>query len=149
VHLLAIGGGDLQDELVRYADAKGLASRVHWVGPRRDLGNLLAAMDVFVMPSLWEGLPLSLVLAMGVGLPVVATAVAGIPEVVHDGRTGLLVPPGDAGALGAALARIVADADFSERLGREARAWVLPRFGVDRYVDAVVALYDTLLERVA
>ena len=72
---------------------------------RRDLGDLLAAMDVFVMPSLWEGLPLSMVLAMGAGLPVVATRVAGIPEVVDDGGTGLLVPPGDAPALGAALAR--------------------------------------------
>jgi glycosyltransferase involved in cell wall biosynthesis len=149
VHLLVVGGGELRDELVRHAETRGLAPRVHWVGPRRDLGNLLAAMDVFVMPSLWEGLPLSLVLAMGAGLPVVATAVAGIPEVVQDGRTGLLVPPCDSGALGGALARVFEDAEFRQRIGADAQASVLPRFGVDRYVDAIVGLYDQLLEKVA
>jgi glycosyltransferase involved in cell wall biosynthesis len=145
VHLLAVGGGEQQDALVRDADAKGLSSRVHFLGPRRDLGNLLAAMDVFVLPSLWEGLPLSMVLAMGAGVPVVATRVAGIPEVVDDGRTGLLVPPGDAEALGAALARVLNEPELRRRMSEEARASVLPRFGVNRYVDSVVALYDRLL----
>jgi glycosyltransferase involved in cell wall biosynthesis len=145
VHLLVIGGGDLRDTLASQVAALGLSSRVHFLGPRRDLGDLLGAMDVFVMPSLWEGLPLSLVLAMGASLPVVATAVAGIPEVVFDGRTGLLVPAGDAAALGAALGRVAADATLRERLGREARAAVLPHFGVDRYVASVAALYDRLI----
>ena len=145
VHLLVVGGGELRDVLGRDADARGLSSRVHFLGPRRDLGNLLAAMDVFVMPSLWEGLPLSMVLAMSASVPVVATSVAGIPEVVDDGRTGLLVPPGDAAALGRALVRLFADPDLRRRIGADARAAVLPRFGVDRYVDSVVALYDRLL----
>jgi glycosyltransferase involved in cell wall biosynthesis len=104
-------------------------------------------MDVFVLPSLWEGLPLSMVLAMGAGVPVVATAVAGIPEVVDDGRTGLLVPPADARALGAALTRLLADRVFAEQMGHDARAAVLPRFGIDRYVESIVGLYDRLLER--
>ena len=90
-------------------DALGLASRVHFLGARRDLGNLLGAVDIFVMPSLWEGLPLSMVLAMGAGIPVVATRVAGIPEVVNDGQTGLLVPPANSGGLGRGAARLVAD----------------------------------------
>jgi glycosyltransferase involved in cell wall biosynthesis len=149
VHLIVIGDGDRRDALGRQADALGLTPRVHFLGARRDLGNLLAAMDVFVMPSLWEGLPLSLVLAMSASLPVVATAVAGIPEVVADGRTGVLVPPGDAAALGAALGRVFGDAALRERLGREARHSVLPRFGVDRYVDSIVGLYDRLLEQCA
>jgi glycosyltransferase involved in cell wall biosynthesis len=144
-----IGGGDLRDTLASQVVALGLSSRVHFLGPRRDLGDLLGAMDVFVMPSLWEGLPLSLVLAMGASLPVVATAVAGIPEVVFDGRTGLLVPAGDAAALGAALGRVAADATLRERLGREARAAVLPHFGVDRYVSSVTALYDRLIREQA
>jgi len=104
-------------------------------------------MDVFVLPSLWEGLPLSLVLAMGAGVPVVATAVAGVPEVVEDGRTGLLVPPADAAALGAALTRLFTDDASAQRMGHDARAAVLPRFGIDRYVDSIVGLYDRLLER--
>jgi glycosyltransferase involved in cell wall biosynthesis len=145
VHLMVVGGGELQAALVRQAEGLGLSDRVHFLGPRRDLGDLLAAMDVFVMPSLWEGLPLSLVLAMGAGLPVVATAVAGIPEVVDDGRTGMLVPPGDRAALGLALAKLVADAPSRERLGRDARATVLPRFNVDGYVQAIAGLYDRLL----
>ena len=150
VRLIVVGGGELGEPLARLAGALGIGSRVHFVGPRRDLGNLLGAMDVFVMPSLWEGLPLSLVLAMGASLPVVATRVAGIPEVVEDGRTGLLVPPGDAAALGCALARLFGSADLRARLGRDARASVVPRFNVAKYVDSVVALYERLLsERAA
>ena len=148
MHTIVIGGGDLQAALVRQVDDLGLGARVHFLGPRRDLGDLLAAMDVFVMPSLWEGLPLSLVLAMGAGLPVVATSVAGIPELVDDGRTGLLVPPGDRAALGAALAEMATDEAARERLGREARASVLPRFNVDGYVRSIVGLYDRLLAEV-
>src|SRR5262249_27085691 len=118
VHLLVVGGGDLAGALERRAQELGLAPRIHFPGPRRALGDLLAAIDVFVMPSLWEGLPLSMVLAMGAGLPVVATAVAGIPEVVADGRTGLLVPPGNSAALGDALARLFTDDALCAQIGR-------------------------------
>jgi glycosyltransferase involved in cell wall biosynthesis len=149
VHLLVVGGGELGDDLDRLVGALGLTHRVHFLGPRRDLGNLLGAIDVFVMPSLWEGLPLSLVLAMGAGVPAVATAVAGIPEIVEDNRTGLLVPPSDASALGVALRRMFADAAFRQRLGRDARASVLPRFGIEKYVDSIAGLYDRLLGQAA
>lgn len=145
VHLLVVGDGELRDELHRRAESLGLLARVHFAGARRDLGNVLASIDVFVMPSLWEGLPLSLVLAMGAGLPVVATAVAGIPEVVANGERGLLVAPGDVDGLAAALARVFGDAAERARLGEAARAFVRPRFGVDGYVGAVTALYDRLL----
>jgi glycosyltransferase involved in cell wall biosynthesis len=149
LHLLVIGDGELRGELERRVVELGLQSRVHFAGARRDLGNLLGAMDLFVLPSLWEGLPLSLVLAMGASLPVVSTTVAGIPEVVTDGETGLLVPPGDAVALGAALRRVATNGDEGQRFGRAARASVLPRFGVDRYVASVVNLYDSLLGEAA
>jgi glycosyltransferase involved in cell wall biosynthesis len=149
VQLLVIGGGEDSVALEQDATTKGLSGRVHFLGPRRDLGNLLAAMDVFVLPSLWEGLPLSMVLAMSAGVPVIATRVAGIPEVVEDGRTGLLVPPSDPVALGAALTRLFEDPLLRQRLGREASLSVLPRFGIDRYVESMTSLYDTLLERVA
>jgi glycosyltransferase involved in cell wall biosynthesis len=144
-HLVVVGDGELRDELERRAVALALADRVRFLGARRDLGNILAAMDVFVMPSFWEGLPLSLVLAMGAGLAVVATRVAGIPEVVQDDATGLLVPPGDSAALGEALARVINDDATRTRLGHAAQAFVRPRFGVDGYVRAMTALYDRLL----
>jgi glycosyltransferase involved in cell wall biosynthesis len=147
VHLLVIGDGALRPTLESLASALGLAERVRFLGARRDLGNLLGAMDVFVLPSRWEGLPLSLVLAMGAGRPVVATSVAGIPEVVTDGVDGLLVPPGDSVALGRALARVVGNRPLSEALGAAGARSVLPRFGVDRYVESVSQLYERLLAR--
>ncbi len=97
------------------------------------------------MPSLWEGLPLSMVLAMGAGLPVVATRVAGIPEVVQDGVTGLLVPPADVPSLGSAIARVIGDPALSHAMGSAASAFVRPRFGVDGYVASISTLYDRLL----
>jgi glycosyltransferase involved in cell wall biosynthesis len=144
-HLLVVGDGELRRPLEARVEGSSLAGRVHFLGARRDLGNLLAASDVFVMPSLWEGLPLSMVLAMGGALPVVATRVAGIPEIVKDGDTGLLVGPGDSAALGAALARLAADGALRARLGAAASAYVRPRFGADGYVTRMTALYDRLL----
>jgi glycosyltransferase involved in cell wall biosynthesis len=145
LHLLVVGDGELRDDLRSRVATLGLQGRVHFLGARRDLGNILAGIDVFVMPSFWEGLPLSLVLAMGAGLPVVATSVAGIPEVVQDGVSGLLVPPGDTAALGDALARAINDKPSSALMGQAARAYVTPRFGVDGYVASVTSLYDRLL----
>lgn len=145
LHLVVVGDGHLREKLERQATDLGIADRVRFLGARRDLGNLMSAMDMFVMPSLWEGLPLSMVLAMGAGLPVVATAVAGIPEVVLDGSTGLLVPPNDAPALGAALAQLVRSPELRHALGTAAQATALPRYGVDGYVSSVTALYDRLL----
>jgi glycosyltransferase involved in cell wall biosynthesis len=145
VRLLVVGDGPLRDELHAAAAQLGLGSRVIFLGARRDLGDLLAALDVFVMPSFWEGLPLSLILAMGAGLPVVATAVAGIPEVVTDGETGWLVPPGNPSALARTLAAVLGDRERAKAVGAAAKEWVRPRFGVDEYVAAVTALYDRLL----
>lgn len=145
LHLLVVGDGDLREPLKNLVRARSLESRVHFLGARRDLGNLLGASDLFVMPSLWEGLPLSMILALGAGLGVVATRIAGIPEVVRDQETGLLVPPADPAALGAAMARLVADSTLRARLGANAKAFVTPRFGVDGYIASVSALYDRLL----
>jgi glycosyltransferase involved in cell wall biosynthesis len=149
VQLLVIGGGEEREALEQEAISRGLSKRVHFLGVRRDVGNLLAAMDVFVLPSLWEGLPLAMVEAMGAGIPVVASRVAGIPEVVDDSRTGLLVPPSDPSALGAALTRLIEDPQLRQRIGGDGSLSVLPRFGIDRYVESITSLYDALLERVA
>ncbi len=145
LHLIVVGDGELRGALKSEAQALAIASRVHFLGARRDLGDLLGAMDVFVMPSLWEGLPLSMILAMGAGLPVVATAVAGIPEIVTHGKTGWLVPAGGVIGLATAIADALGDRARAAAVGAAARAFVLPRFGIDSYVNAVVALYDRLL----
>ena len=145
LHLVVVGDGDLRESLTHLVEALGLRQRVHFVGARRDLGNILNAIDLFTMPSLWEGLPLSLVLAMGAGLPVVTTRVAGIPEVVQHDVSGLLVSPGRSDELADALSRVIEDASLRRRLGDQARAFVTPRFGAEKYVDSISGLYDRLL----
>lgn len=145
MHLVVVGDGELRESLKQRVETLGLQPRVHFAGARRDLGNILNAVDLFTMPSLWEGLPLSLVLAMGAGLPVVTTRVAGIPEVVQHDVSGLLVSPGKSDELAHALARLVEDASLRRSLGERARAFVTPRFGVEKYVDSITGLYDRLL----
>ena len=145
LHLIVVGGGELADDLRSRAASLGIDGRVHFLGARRDLGNVLSAIEIFTMPSYWEGLPLSMVLAMGAGLPVVASRVAGIPEVVKDRVSGLLVDPGDSAQLARALSVLVQDASLRARLGGAARDFVRPRFGVDGYVSSITALYDRLL----
>ena len=145
LHLLVVGDGELRDELRQRVESLGIHQRVHFAGARRDLGNILGSVDLFTMPSLWEGLPLSLVLAMGAGLPVVATRVAGIPEVVQDNVSGFLVSPGNSGELGDALARVAADPALRRSAGEAGRAYVRPRFGFDQYVSSITGLYDRLL----
>jgi glycosyltransferase involved in cell wall biosynthesis len=147
VWLMLVGDGPERAALEAYAASLGLADRVTFCGTRRDLGNILPAMDVFALPSLWEGLPLALILAMGAGRPVVATRIAGIPEVVTDGETGLLVEPGDADAIGSALSRVCTDEAFRMRLGTQGRAAVRDRFGADAYTAAVTKLYEEFLVR--
>lgn len=145
--LMLVGDGNLRTTLEEHAAALGIRERVTFCGTRRDLGNLLPAMDIFALPSLWEGLPLALILAMGAARPVVATRIAGIPEVVVDGQTGLLVPPGDAEAIGAALARLCGDPEARRRMGEAARASVRDRFGADAYAITVTHLYEEFLGR--
>lgn len=143
--LMLVGDGPLRPSLEEHASTLGIRERVTFCGTRRDLGNLLPAMDVFALPSLWEGLPLALILAMGAGRPVVATRLAGIPEVVADGQTGLLVPPGDATAIATAIARLCADADERRRMGSAAREAVRDRFDAETYTRSVTRLYEEFL----
>jgi glycosyltransferase involved in cell wall biosynthesis len=142
VHCRIVGGGDGHDALARQIQQFGLAGRVTLAGARthQEIAEEYRHADVFVQASVIlpdgdrDGIPNALLEAMASSLPVVATAVSGIPEAVHDGITGLLVPPGDAAALAAALARVVDDKDLAARLGRRARTEVLERF--DRRVCA-------------
>ena len=115
--------------------------RVRLLGLRDDVPNLLAAADIFAMPSLSEGLPLALLEAMFAGRAIVASAVGGIPEVITDGREGLLVPPNDPGALAAALRRLLDDRALRIRLGRAAQVRAAEQFTVGAMADAYERLY--------
>lgn len=109
--------------------------------PVEEVADLLAAADVFVLASRWEGLPYSVIEAMMAGLPVVASRVGGLPELVVDGLTGFLVPPGDAEALGRALARLLRDPAERARMGEAARRRALAEFTVDRMVAGTRSVY--------
>jgi glycosyltransferase involved in cell wall biosynthesis len=132
VRLLLVGDGVERPHLEEQARGLGLGDAVRFTGFRDDVTALLQAADLFVLPSLREGMPNAALEAMAAGLPIVACAVDGVPEAVADGETGLLVPPGSPDALADALGRLLADRARAERLGRAGRDRARERFALDR-----------------
>jgi glycosyltransferase involved in cell wall biosynthesis len=134
-------------ELQQLAATLGVIDRVTFTGRRSDIPEVLGAAAVSVMPSLNEALSNVLLESMAAAAPVVATRVGGTPEALDDGVTGLLVPPGDAGAITAAVSRMLDDRELACRLGRAARSVIGERFAVDRMVRSTEDLYTELLAR--
>jgi len=153
-HLLVVGEGSRCDDLRAQAEALGLLGsdpsnprselgrRVVFTGRRDDVPAVTGALDVAVLPSYREAQGLSILEAMALSRPVVASAVGGIPEVVEDGRSGLLVPPHDRDALARAITRLLLDHPYADLLGRAGRELVHERFCVERMVRAIEAIYD-------
>jgi glycosyltransferase involved in cell wall biosynthesis len=139
--IVILGEGDLRDELTRMIHELGLERHVLLPGFRPDVLSLLKTVDVFVMPSITEGLGTSILDAMACGKPVVASAVGGIPEVVAPEETGLLVPPRDPSALGAAIIRLLGGRALAARMGEAGRARVEQRFTAERMVQETLDLY--------
>lgn len=139
------GGGELRERLERQAAATG-AARILFVGfwPPERIPALLAAAAVFVLPSRNEGLGSVLLEAMAAGLPIVASSTGGIPEIVRDGDTGLLVPPRDPSALAAAVIRLLTDSALAARLGAAGLEFVRREGSADRMVDETLAVYQKL-----
>jgi glycosyltransferase involved in cell wall biosynthesis len=144
-HAKIVGDGPERALLEIEIDWLGLRGTVELTGERDDVPAILAAADCFVLASNSEGLPLSILEAMAAGLPVVASDVGGVHEVVTDDVTGFLVPPGEPEALAAPLAALLKDADLRERLGAAARADVQARFSVSRVQEEHLALYRRML----
>jgi glycosyltransferase involved in cell wall biosynthesis len=139
---LAIAGrGEEEERLRALAVEHGIADRVTLLGFRKDVPDILAAADVFVMPSLSEGLPLALVEAMAAGLPVVVSDVGGVPEVAVAGREAILVPPGDPARLAEGLATLLRDAGARSAMGQAARERAVRDFSVSTMCEAYERLY--------
>lgn len=145
LHLVIIGSGDRHAALMQQAELSGLRDAVHLLGHRDDIVACLAGMDLFVLPSLNEGMGRALIEAMAAGLPVIASRVGGIPAVISHERTGLLVPPGDAGALSDALRRLLDRPEWATQLGVAASRSLDSRYGSVSMVHAIESLFTEVL----
>ncbi|MCD4738727.1 MAG: glycosyltransferase [Anaerolineae bacterium] len=147
VHTVIVGAGPERESLEALSERLGLADRVHFVGQQSNVPEWLAALDIFALTSDWEGMSNAILEAMAAGLPIVATAVGGTPEVVVDGVTGLLVPPRDPDALTQAITRLLRDPDLRRKMGRAGRERVQQHFSVERMVQQTQSLYEQLLAK--
>jgi glycosyltransferase involved in cell wall biosynthesis len=146
--IIAAGrGGDEYSALVEYVRSQGLEDRVYVATRRSDIPDLQALADIFVMPSLWEGLPLALLEAMVAGKAIVASATGGIPEAIIDGREGILVPPGDLDALARGLRTLMTDRTLRDGFGAAALERATHEFTAQVMADRYLDLYPRLLER--
>lgn len=144
--LLVVGSGAKESTFREMARALGVADHARFLGFRRDIPRLLGAADVFVLPSRRDALPTVLMEAMAAGLPVVASAVGGIPELVDAPATGRLVPPGDETALADALLELLERPSVAAALGGAGRRRAEERFGVDRWLASLGKVYASALE---
>jgi glycosyltransferase involved in cell wall biosynthesis len=144
--LCMVGDGPDRTQLERRAHELGVVRDTLFLGYQEDVAPYYAAFDALVLPSGNEGTPVSAIEALAAGRPVVATRVGGVPDVVRDGTDGFLVEVGATDDLADRLGRLARDPVLRERMGKEGRARVLPRYAVDRLVDDVDRLYRSLLE---
>ncbi len=146
-HLVLAGAGELLEAAKTQASALGLAARIHFLGVRTDIPEMLAAMDVFVLSSDFEGNPLSVIEAMAAGLPVISTKAGGVPELFESGKEGFLVDIGDAGALATSMAFLGENRHVREIMGAAATCRALDNFDVSVMIKAYQHLYETLPSR--
>lgn len=147
--VLFIGDGELRDVLHAQTMALRLDKNVRFLGSRGDVPALLAASDLFILPSLWEGLPMALIEAMASGLPVIATRVSGTNQVMRHGETGLLVAPGDSVELRDAMLELLSSPDLALEMGKTARRRVEVHFGAQKQAQEYFDLFVSELGRLS
>jgi glycosyltransferase involved in cell wall biosynthesis len=147
VQIVLIGSGQEEEELRRLAAEQGVAAAVLFAGFHADAGRLMPAVDVLAVPSRHEGQSISILEAMACARPVVAANVGGIPELVVDGVTGILVPSEDAEALARALVRLLKDSGVAERMGKAGQERVAGHFSQAATIDRTFSIYEALLQR--
>ncbi len=143
--LLIVGSGPDRQELEHYAGALGIADAVIFTGFRQDIPEVMHMLDLVVLSSLSEGLSITIIEAMAIGKPVLATRVGGTPEIITDGQDGLLVPPADAGALADKIIYILSHPDMAKKMGQAARLTVQEKFTAAGMARKTEALYAEML----
>ena len=141
VRIVVVGGGPLEKRLKREAEKAGLGRGFLMLGERTEARELLSLFDIFVLPSLWEGLPLALLEAASFGKPIIASDIDGVREVIKDGETGILVPPGSPGRLAEAIIRLLEDRTLAAKLGERAKQDIPPLFTLAEMVEKTGQLY--------
>ncbi len=144
-NLVIAGDGDLRPQLEALAQELGIDAKVHWLGWRGDAADLIAAFDVLLLPSLWEGFGLVLLEAMSRRVPVIASRVSAIPEVVVHGETGILVEAREVDELARAMTRLLEDRALRQHMGLLGAARLEERFSVERMVNGTLAVYRKCL----
>ena len=144
--VVVAGDGHLHAQLAAEAERLGVGQAVRLLGQRDDVPELLATLDVFVLPSLWEGFPYALLEAMAAEVPCVGSAVPGITDLIADGQTGLLFPPGDAAALAVAVVALLNDPPRARQYAQAAAERVRTRNTIAQMVAETAALYEELCE---
>ncbi len=147
LRLTMLGGGEMQSELERLAETLNITSAVAihgWMEPD-EAQRIIRAGDIFVMPSLSESFGVAAAEAASYGLPVVATNVGGVPEIVRDGDTGLLIPPGDEAALAEAILRLAQDGNLRQSMGKAGRRLVAEKYDFEKCLDKMEAVYQKVL----
>jgi glycosyltransferase involved in cell wall biosynthesis len=144
-HLTLVGDGELRDEILIKIDQLQLNGKVHLTGNKNDPWKIYHSLDLFIMSSIYEGLGRSITEALSCGVPVVCTSVEGVPEIVRDDETGILVPPKDPGALANGIIKSLNDMDNARKMAEEGRKFVNENFDVKKMVDDIDTLYDTFL----
>jgi glycosyltransferase involved in cell wall biosynthesis len=145
IKLIIVGEGKMRSTIENHVQKLGLSENVQFLGYQNNILEILRSMDIFVLPSLWEGMPNAILEAMAAGLPVVATNVGGTPEVVVDGETGFLVPPRDPEALANAIQRLIDDPELRKKFGQAGRERVERHFTIQETVRKTEELYLRLL----
>jgi glycosyltransferase involved in cell wall biosynthesis len=141
-----VGDGELRAALEEQIDALGLAGHVIFAGWQVDMPAVYADLDLLVLTSLNEGTPVTVIEALATGIPVVATAVGGVPDVLKDQETGMLTPSGDAEGLAQAIVELLHAPERAEALARAGQGDMLDRFDQARLVDDMESLYLALLQ---
>jgi len=145
---LLVGSGQAEEALRKLVSQWSMEGHFIFTGYRTDVPRLLAAMDIFVLPSLREAMPISLMEAMAMEKPVIASRVGGIPEVLVDRETGLLVPPGDPIALADGILYLLSHPSLAQTWGRNGRSTIEERYSLQSVVDRTIALYQNLKDEI-
>ncbi|MBN2013006.1 glycosyltransferase family 4 protein [candidate division KSB1 bacterium] len=143
---LMIGDGPLKDELIELSETLGVSDAVQFLGWREDVFELINQLDVMVLTSLWEGLPLTILEGMALAKPVVATDIKGNNELVIHGETGFLAPPGDYQKIGEYSLKLLDDKELARRMGEAGRQRVSDKFSIEKTIKSINTVYGNLLD---